>query len=455
MQQKTHRGPEARGRGEAPDAGSQGAETVQAPTNRESPSSTAWLMEAICEPVNLRQALKRVKANKGAAGADGMSVSELPEHLRHNWPELKAQLLSGSYQPSPVRRVTIPKPGGGERLLGIPTVVDRFIQQAMMQVLQARWDASFSDSSYGFRPGRSAHQAVKQAHEYIRVGYHWVVDLDLEKFFDRVNHDVLMNRIAKRVSDKRVLSLIRRFLNAGVMEAGLVRPVTEGTPQGGPLSPLLSNLLLDDFDKELEKRGLKFARYADDCNVYVKSERAGNRVMAGLTHWLSRKLKLKVNADKSAVAHPETRKLLGYSFRRGQQVWCVVSPESVKRFKTRIKELTRRTTGRSLEQLIQPLKRYLTGWKSYYRLNQWSSLMRGLSRWIRRRLRSILWKQWKTGSKRYKELRSRGISKALAAQTVGSCHKQWRISCSPALNIALPNRLFTGLGLPELQAGDD
>lgn len=416
---------------------------MQAPTNRESPSSTAWLMEAICEPVNLRQALKRVKANKGAAGADGMSVSELPEHLRHNWPELKAQLLSGSYQPSPVRRVTI------------PTVVDRFIQQAMMQVLQARWDASFSDSSYGFRPGRSAHQAVKQAHEYIRAGYHWVVDLDLEKFFDRVNHDVLMNRIAKRVSDKRVLSLIRRFLNAGVMEAGLVRPVTEGTPQGGPLSPLLSNLLLDDFDKELEKRGLKFARYADDCNVYVKSERAGNRVMAGLTHWLSRKLKLKVNADKSAVAHPETRKLLGYSFRRGQQVWCVVSPESVKRFKTRIKELTRRTTGRSLEQLIQPLKRYLTGWKSYYRLNQWSSLMRGLSRWIRRRLRSILWKQWKTGSKRYKELRSRGISKALAAQTVGSCHKQWRISCSPALNIALPNRLFTGLGLPELQAGDD
>ena len=384
-----------------------------------------------------------------------MSVSELPEHLRHNWPELKAQLLSGSYQPSPVRRVTIPKPGGGERLLGIQTVVDRFIQQAMMQVLQARWDASFSDSSYGFRPGRSAHQAVKQAHEYIRAGYHWVVDLDLEKFFDRVNHDVLMNRIAKRVSDKRVLSLIRRFLNAGVMEAGLVRPVTEGTPQGGPLSPLLSNLLLDDFDKELEKRGLKFARYADDCNVYVKSERAGNRVMAGLTHWLSRKLKLKVNADKSAVAHPETRKLLGYSFRRGQQVWCVVSPESVKRFKTRIKELTRRTTGRSLEQLIQPLKRYLTGWKSYYRLNQWSSLMRGLSRWIRRRLRSILWKQWKTGSKRYKELRSRGISKALAAQTVGSCHKQWRISCSPALNIALPNRLFTGLGLPELQAGDD
>ncbi|HEE0108400.1 TPA: group II intron reverse transcriptase/maturase [Citrobacter gillenii] len=450
MQQKTHRGPEAGEQGEALNAGPQGAETVQAPTNRESPSSTAWLIEAICEPVNLRQALKRVKANKGAAGADGMSVSELPGYLKHNWPELKAQLLSGSYRPSPVRRVSIPKPGGGERLLGIPTVVDRFIQQAMMQVLQAQWDASFSDSSYGFRPGRSAHQAVKQAQDSISSGYHWVVDLDLEKFFDRVNHDVLMSRIAKRVSDKRVLSLIRRFLNAGVMEAGLVRPVTEGTPQGGPLSPLLSNLLLDDFDKELEKRGLKFARYADDCNVYVKSERAGNRVMAGLTHWLSRKLKLKVNAKKSAVAHPETRKFLGYSFRRGRKVWCVVSPESIKRFKTRIRELTRRSTGRSLEELIQSLKRYLTGWKSYYELNDWPSLMRELNRCIRRRLRSVLWKQWKTGSKRFKELRRRGVSKDLAAQTVGSCHKQWRISCSPALNMALPNSQFIKLGLPEL-----
>lgn len=379
-----------------------------------------------------------------------MSVSELTEHLKRHWPELKAQLLSGSYRPSPVRRVTIPKPGGGERLLGIPTVVDRFIQQAMMQVLQGQWDASFSDSSYGFRPGRSAHQAVKRAQAYIGSGRHWVVDLDLEKFFDRVNHDVLMSRIAKRVSDNRVLSLIRGFLNAGVMEAGLVMPVTEGTPQGGPLSPLLSNLLLDDFDKELEKRGLKFVRYADDCNVYVKSERAGKRVMAGLTHWLSRKLKLKVNAKKSAVAHPETRRFLGYSFRRGRKVWCVVSPESVKRFKTRIRELTGRNTGRSPEQLIEPLKRYLTGWKSYYGLNEWPTIMRDLSKWIRRRLRSVLWKQWKTGGRRYKELHNRGVSKDLAAQTVGSCHKQWRISCSPALSIALPNRLFVRLGLPEL-----
>lgn len=379
-----------------------------------------------------------------------MSVSELTEHLKRHWPELKAQLLSGSYRPSPVRRVTIQKPDGGERLLGIPTVVDRFIQQAMMQVLQGQWDAPFSDSSYGFRPGRSAHQAVKRAQAYIGSGRHWVVDLDLEKFFDRVNHDVLMSRIAKQVSDNRVLSLIRGFLNAGVMEAGLVMPVTEGTPQGGPLSPLLSNLLLDDFDKELEKRGLKFVRYADDCNVYVKSERAGKRVMAGLTHWLSRNLKLKVNAKKSAVAHPETRRFLGYSFRRGRKVWCVVSPESVKRFKTRIRELTGRNTGRSLEQLIEPLKRYLTGWKSYYGLNEWPTIMRDLSKWIRRRLRSVLWKQWKTGGKRYKELHNRGVSKDLAAQTVGSCHKQWRISCSPALSIALPNRLFVRLGLPEL-----
>ncbi|WP_324031068.1 group II intron reverse transcriptase/maturase [Aeromonas caviae] len=450
MQQKTHRVPEGGIRGEAPEVCHLGAETVQAPADRESPSSTAWLMEAICEPVNLRQALKRVKANKGAAGADGMSVSELPEYLKRHWPELKAQLLSGSYRPSPVRRVTIPKPGGGERLLGIPTVVDRFIQQAVMQVLQGQWDSTFSRHSYGFRPGRSAHQAVRQAQEYIGSGYRWVVDLDLEKFFDRVNHDVLMSRVAKRVSDKRVLLLIRGFLNAGVMEAGLVSPVTEGTPQGGPLSPLLSNLLLDDFDQELEKRGLKFVRYADDCNVYVKSERAGKRVMAGLTHWLSRKLKLKVNAKKSAVARADTRKFLGYSFRTGKKVWCVVSPGSLKRFKERIRELTGRNTGRSLEQLIQPLRRYLTGWKSYYSLNQWPSVMRELSRWIRRRLRSVLWKQWKTGSRRYKELRSRGISKDLAAQTVGSCHKQWRISCSPALNMALPNNLFIRLGLPEL-----
>lgn len=363
MQQKTHCDPEIRRRGEAPDTDPQGAETVQAPTTRESPSSTAWLMEAICEPVNLRQALKRVKANKGAAGVDGISVSELPDYLKHHWPKLKAQLLSGSYRPSPVRRVAIPKPDGGERLLGIPTVVDRFIQQAVMQVLQGQWDSTFSAHSYGFRPGRSAHQAVKQAQNYIESGHHWVVDLDLEKFFDRVNHDVLMSRVAQRVRDKRVLSLIRGFLNAGVMEAGLVRPVTEGTPQGGPLSPLLSNLLLDDFDKELEKRGLKFARYADDCNIYVKSERAGNRIMARLTHWLGRKLKLKVNAKKSAVARPSMRKFLGYSFTGRKKVRCRVSLISVARFKMRIRELTGRNKGRSLEQVIQGLKRHLTGWK--------------------------------------------------------------------------------------------
>ncbi|QZY66693.1 group II intron reverse transcriptase/maturase (plasmid) [Providencia rettgeri] len=450
MQQKTVHAPIVREWGEASDSHPSGAEVNLAPASGESPSSTEWLMEAICEPNNLRVALKRVKANKGAPGTDGMSVNELPEYLKHHWLELKTQLLSGKYCPLPVRRVFIPKPGGGERLLGIPTVIDRFIQQAVMQVLQRQWDNTFSPYSYGFRPGRSAHQAVKQAQEYIESGYGWVVDLDLEKFFDKVNHDVLMSRVEKRVQDKRVLSLIRRFLNAGVMEAGLVRPVTEGTPQGGPLSPLLSNLLLNDFDQELKKRGLKFVRYADDCNIYVKSERAGQRIMAGLTHWLSRKLKLKVNVKKSAVARPETRKFLGYTFITGRKVWCVISPESLKRLKTRIKELTGRNTGKSLEQLLGSLKSYLTGWKSYYRLNQWPSLLYKVNRWIRRRLRSVLWKQWKTGSRRYAELRSRGISKALAAQTVGSCHKQWRISCSPALNMALPNNLFTRLGLPKL-----
>lgn len=450
MQQKTQCGPGTGRRGEAPNARFMGAETRQAPPTRESPSSTEWLMEANCEPANLRYALKRVKANKGAAGTDGMSVSELPDYLKHHWLDLKAQLLSGSYSPSPVRRVAIPKPGGGERLLGIPTVVDRFVQQAMMQVLQRQWDVSFSANSYGFRPGRSAHQAVKQAQSYVESGYQWVVDLDLEKFFDRVNHDVLMSRVARRVEDKRVLHLIRGFLNAGVMEAGLVRPVTEGTPQGGPLSPLLSNLLLDDFDKELEKRGLKFVRYADDCNVYVRSERAGQRVMTGLTHWLTRKLKLKVNVQKSAVARPSTRKFLGYSFKGKGKVRCVISKESLKRFKRRIRELTGRNSGRSLEQLIQPLKRYITGWRNYYGLNQWPSVTRALNSWIRRRLRSVLWKQWKTGRKRFSELIARGISKRLAAQTVGSCHKQWRVSNSPALNMALPLSEFTKRGLPEL-----
>lgn len=450
MQQKTRRGLDDRRQGEARALPTRGAEIVQTHPNRESPPSSEGLMESILNPINLRNALKKVRSNKGAAGVDGMSVSELPDYLKHQWPKLKAQLLMGRYKPQPVRRVNIPKQTGGSRKLGIPCVLDRFIQQAVMQVLQNQWDPTFSENSYGFRPGRSAHQAVKRAKGYIEAGYHWVVDLDLEKFFDRVNHDVLMSRIAKRITDKRVLKLIRNFLQAGVMDAGLVSPQSEGTPQGGPLSPLLSNLLLDDFDRELEKRGLKHVRYADDANIYVRSERAGQRVKGNLTRWLTNRLKLKVNEEKSAVSHPENRKFLGYSFRIDKRVWCIVAPESMERFKRRIREMTRRATGKSLKQVIQLLKRYVTGWMNYYSLNEWPSLITGAGKWIRRRLRSLLWRQWKTGWNRFDELYTRGVSRSLSAQTAGSSRSTWRISQSPALGIALPNRIFHEMGLPTM-----
>ncbi|RPJ83947.1 MAG: group II intron reverse transcriptase/maturase, partial [Acidobacteria bacterium] len=286
-------------------------------------------MEEVCERGNCKQALKRVKANKGSAGVDGMTVQQLPEYLKQHWPAVREQLLSGTYVPQPVRRVEIPKPDGGVRKLGIPTVLDRFIQQAVMQVLQGRWDRTFSDHSYGFRPGRSAHQAVVQAQQYIAEGYRWCVDLDLEKFFDRVSHDKLMARIETRVSDRRLLKLIRAFLKAGVMERGLVSPVDEGTPQGGPLSPLLSNIVLDEFDRELERRGLRFARYADDCNVYVRSRRAGERVMASVTRFITTKLKLKVNEQKSAVARPWERKFLGFSFTANGEPKRRLAPKAV------------------------------------------------------------------------------------------------------------------------------
>lgn len=451
MQQKTQYDPDESRRGEAPTPAPSGAETVQTQPERESPSSGDNLMEVILNQENLKQALKKVKANKGAPGVDGISVSELPNQLKHQWPELRSNLLAGRYKPQPVRRVDIPKPGGGTRQLGIPTAMDRFIQQAVMQVLQSQWDPTFSDNSYGFRPGRSAHQAVKRAKAYVDEGLHWVVDIDLEKFFDRVNHDVLMSRVAKRVKDKRVLKLIRAFLNAGVMQAGLVSPQTEGTPQGGPLSPLLSNVLLDEMDLELEKRGLKHVRYADDCNIYVRSERAGKRVKESITSWLERKLKLKVNERKSAVSLPRERKFLGYSISFGKgRAWINIAPESIRRAKSRLKEITGRSRGHSLERVIGELRVYLTGWRNYYSLNELPSLTRNLLGWVRRRLRSLLWKQWKKGRTRYSELRARGVSKDLAAQTVGSCHKQWRISLSPALGIALPNKLFRDMGLPDM-----
>lgn len=341
------------GRGEASTAAGGRVEPSDSRCEREasdglsapSPTSEASVMQEVLKPENLSEALRAVRANKGSAGVDGMTVGELPEYLRAHWPEIRQQLLKGSYKPKPVKRVEIPKPDGGVRKLGIPTVLDRFIQQAVLQVLQKRWDSTFSDSSYGFRPGRSAHQAVERAQGYIAEGRGWVVDIDLEKFFDRVNHDKLMGRIMQRESDKAILKLIRSYLSAGVLENGLIGPTEEGTPQGGPLSPLLSNLVLDELDKELESRGHRFVRYADDCNIYVQSERAGERVMEGVCQFITRRLKLKVNSEKSAVARPKDRKFLGFSFTPGKAPKRRVSPKSLKRFKQKIKELTRRTKG--------------------------------------------------------------------------------------------------------------
>ncbi|WP_062604048.1 group II intron reverse transcriptase/maturase [Caballeronia calidae] len=450
-QQKTHRVLDGGGRGEAPMAADRGAEPMTANPEPESPSACDRLMEEVCERENLKQALKRVKANKGAPGVDGMTVQALPAYLREHWPSIRDTLLNGTYRPQPVRRVEIPKPdGGGVRKLGIPSALDRFVQQAVLQVLQRQWDPTFSDSSYGFRPGRSAHQAVAQAQGYIQAGHRWVVDLDLEKFFDRVSHDILMSRVAKRVGDRRVLKLVRSFLTAGVLENGLVGATDEGTPQGGPLSPLLSNLMLDDLDRELERRGLHFVRYADDCNVYVRSERAGQRVMVGLKVFLTSRLKLKVNEAKSAVARPHTRKFLGFTFSNRDSVKRRIAPKALARFRERIRELTQRTRGVSVDQMVDVLKRYLTGWRGYFSFCETPSVLHKLDEWIRRRLRCFLWKQWKRGRTRFEELVARGVNRNLAAQTAGSPHGAWRLSCSPALNQALSNRYFRSLGLPSV-----
>ena len=437
-------------RGEASGNAMGGTETSTAACKSESSADVEKLMEEVCERGNLERALKRVESNRGSPGVDGMKVQDLRGHLVDHWPAIREQLLNGAYRPMPVKRVDIPKPGGGVRQLGVPTVLDRFIQQAVLQILQAYWDHTFSEHSYGFRPGRSAHQAVTKAQQYIGKGRRWTVDIDLEKFFDRVNHDRLMARLAQRIGDKAMLKLIRAYLNAGVMEYGLVSQRTEGTPQGGPLSPFLSNVVLDELDRELERRGHCFVRYADDFNIYVHSRRAGERVMENVTRWITRKLKLKVNHEKSAVDRPSRRKFLGFSFMDGTEPRVRIAPESLARFKERVRELTRRTRAIGLDRMVNELSVYLRGWLGYYGKCQTPSILIKLDSWIRRRLRNVVWKQWRRGRTRYAGLRAQGVQKDLAAQTAGSSHGPWRISRSPALSVGFPDAYFDSLGLVRL-----
>ena len=476
-------------RSEAPRSVREGSEASTAKRMNESPAQNYEpRMEEVCERKNCLQALKRVKSNKGSAGIDGMTVEQLPGYLKEHWPAIREQLLSGAYKPQPVRGVEIPKPDGGVRQLGIPTVLDRMVQQAVMQVLQGRWDAEFSEHSHGFRPGRWAHQAVAKAQRYVTEGRRWVVDLDLEKFFDRVNHDRVMAAVARRIADQRMLKLIRAFLTAGVMGNGLVGTVEEGTPQGGPLSPLLSNLVLDELDRELERRGHCFVRYADECNIYVRSRRAGERVKRGITGFIPRRLKLKVNEQKSAVARPADRKFLGFSLTRARDPKRRIAAKSLLRFKQRVRELTGRTRGIGIEQMTKELAGYsgspvgvegnhrakwhfpqenaalydsgnftgtgeplyLRGWRGYFGFAETPSVLERLDQWIRQRLRSVIWKQWKRGRRRFPGLRQMGVWGDLAAKTAGSPHGPWRIANSPAMKYAFPNAYFAALGLPKL-----
>jgi len=436
--------------GEARKAGEEENESLEARHAPESPARSDRLMEEIVDRENLKEALRRVKANKGSPGVDGMTVDQLDDYLKQQWPTILEQLLSGTYKPKPVKRVEIPKPDGGVRKLGIPTVLCRFVQQAVMQVLQRQWDPTFSNFSYGFRPGRSAHQAVAQAQRYIAEGYNWVIDLDLEKFFDRVNHDKLMAQIAKRVEDKRLLKLIRAFLNAGVMENGLISPSVEGTPQGGPLSPLLSNLVLDTLDRELERRGHRYVRYADDCNIYVRSERAGQRVMKSVTSFITGQLKLKVNENKSAVARPQERKFLGFSFTDGPEVKRAIAPKALDRFKDRIREITRQAKGVSMDSTVEQLARYMVGWRGYFGFCETPQVLIYLTRWIRLRLRCAFWRQWKTPRRRRAALLKLGVRPQLAANTAGSGRGPWHLARSKALSVGLSNAYLRSLGLPSL-----
>jgi group II intron reverse transcriptase/maturase len=408
------------------------------------------LLEEMLSRENLVVALKRVEANKGAPGIDGVTTRDIREYMLQNWEEIKQQIVDGTYKPSPVLRVEIPKPDGGKRVLGIPTVIDRVIQQAILQVLTPIFDPQFSEHSYGFRPNRRAHDAVKAARGYINEGYKYVVDIDLEKFFDRVNHDMLMGRIAKKVEDKRVIKLIRAYLNAGIMEEGLMVRSEIGTPQGGPLSPLLANIVLDDLDKELEKRGHKFCRYADDCNVYVRSERAGHRVKSSITEYLEKKLKLKVNEKKSAVDRPQKRKFLGFSFTGEKEPRIRISPKSIKRLKEKIRQLTDPNRSISMKERIEKLNQYLLGWIGYYALMETPSILKKLEGWIRRRLRLCLWLQWKRVRTRIRELRALGVKEEAVFQMANTRKGAWRATIAPQLQKALRVQYWKLQGLKSL-----
>ncbi len=429
-----------------------GAEqSVEPSPARDERKSDTGLWEEIWTKENLTQAMKRVERNGGAAGIDGMTVKELRPYLKEHWLEIKEALESGKYRPKPVKRVEIAKPDGGVRELGIPTVIDRLLQQAIAQILTPIFEQKFSAHSYGFRPGRSAHDAVKAAQEYAQEGNEWVVDIDLEKFFDRVNHDMLMARIAREVKDKRVLKLIRAYLNSGVMINGVKMGTEEGTPQGGPLSPLLSNIMLDDLDKELEKRGHKFVRYADDCNIYVKTERAGGRVMESVRKFLEEKLKLKVNQKKSKVEKANRVKFLGFSFyKRKGEVLVRVAGRSLERFREKLRKLTKRTRRGKIADIIQEINAYIVGWIGYYRLAKTPSVYEGLDGWIRRRLRQMIWKRWKRGTTRYKELVKLGVPKWYAQEGAGGT-SPWRMAASPVINQALSNGYFRNLGLKSVK----
>lgn len=438
------------GRGEAPKARRSGE--VSPAASGDERSGTDHLMELVVGRGNAKVALKRVRRNKGSPGVDGMTVDELPKHLVEHWEEIRAQLLDGTYQPKPVREVEIPKGGGGVRKLGIPTVLDRFIQQSILQVLQPRFDPTFSEHSHGFRPGRNAHDAVCEAQRYIQEGKRVVVDVDLEKFFDRVNHDVLMGRLERRILDKRMLGLIRRYLEAGIMANGVATERYEGTPQGGPLSPLLANVLLDEVDKELERRGHSFVRYADDCNVYVRSRRAGERVMEALKSLYAR-LRLRVNETKSAVARPWERKFLGYSFwvASGRVVRRRVAPKALAAMKRRVRQITSRNGGRSMRRVFAELRSFLLGWRGYFRLAETPRIFRNLDKWVRHRLRMVQLKQWKRGKTIYREMRRRGANDGAARRVAANSHRWWRNSAM-LLNTALHTSYYDREGVPRLAA---